>query len=185
MIKCIFYDCVGPLLIKNPGIKLEYHLTQIDQMCGSITNDKEFWKQVQSQFNLSPKDIDEVADQIAASYMKNDLMWEFHGKICDTYKTAIINNGTFTIFKKWIEKYEMSLYFDNFFNSARLGVCKPDKKIFEICAREMDVDLNDCVFIDDSQYNVEGAISAGMTGLCYNPADHQDFLTSFDYLLTR
>lgn len=182
-IKCIFYDCVGPLLIKNPDVYVSPQVAQIDQLCGSATNDKEFWSEIKKKFHLSLTDISGVVDEIARSYTRNEPMWEFHEKIRSKYKTAVINNGTYTIFKKWIEKYDMFNHFDNLFNSAKLGVRKPDKKIFEICTRQMDVKLSESVLIDDSQYNVDGAIAAGLFGIYYNPLKHSTFISEYSKIV--
>ncbi|MFI6290226.1 HAD family hydrolase [Nonomuraea sp. NPDC050790] len=51
------------------------------------------------------------------------------------------------------------------FYSGRLGLVKPDREIFELMARELDVPPQEIVFIDDRQLNVAGAARAGLTGL--------------------
>jgi len=182
-VKCIFYDCVGPLLIKNPKIKVGPLVVQIDQLCGSAVNDKEFWLDIKKKFNLTSDMVNKITDEIAESYVVNEPMWEFHRKIRTRYKTAVINNGTFTIFNRWIKKYKMMDSFDGLFNSAKLGVRKPDKQIFDICTNEMGVSLAESVLLDDSQYNVDGAISAGMLGVYYQPSRHSEFEANIKKLL--
>ncbi|QYC41105.1 Alpha-D-glucose-1-phosphate phosphatase YihX [Nonomuraea coxensis DSM 45129] len=53
------------------------------------------------------------------------------------------------------------------FYSGRMGLVKPDRKIYDEVARELDADPADVVFIDDRPENVEGAERAGMTGLLF------------------
>jgi putative hydrolase of the HAD superfamily len=51
------------------------------------------------------------------------------------------------------------------FYSGRMGLLKPDRKIFDEVARELGADPSEIVFIDDRPENVEGAELAGMTGV--------------------
>lgn len=52
--------------------------------------------------------------------------------------------------------------FDVVFNSARLGVAKPDTEAFRTVANLLGVPVERCLFIDDTLPNVEGARGAGM-----------------------
>jgi putative hydrolase of the HAD superfamily len=52
--------------------------------------------------------------------------------------------------------------FDMVFNSARLGLAKPDTEAFRTVAKLLDVPVERCLFIDDTRPNVEGAREAGM-----------------------
>ncbi|MFC4008692.1 HAD family hydrolase [Nonomuraea purpurea] len=56
------------------------------------------------------------------------------------------------------------------FYSARMGLVKPDRKIYDEMARALDADPAQIVFIDDRQENVEGAQRAGMTGVRFTGA---------------
>ncbi len=57
------------------------------------------------------------------------------------------------------------------FYSARMGLVKPDRKIYEEVARELGADPADVVFVDDRPENVAGAEAAGMTGVHYTGVD--------------
>ncbi|MFF7736018.1 HAD-IA family hydrolase [Streptomyces sp. NPDC007984] len=66
---------------------------------------------------------------------------------------------------------------DHVVSSARVGVAKPDRKIFEIAAGQVGVAMNRCLFVDDRSENVEAATGLGMTGLHYRePADLREAL---------
>ncbi|MEV0375960.1 HAD-IA family hydrolase [Streptomyces sp. NPDC050636] len=61
---------------------------------------------------------------------------------------------------------------DHVVSSARVGVAKPDRKIYEIAAEQAGVASNRCLFVDDRLENIEAAIELGMTGVHYRePAD--------------
>ncbi|MGI5197375.1 HAD family hydrolase [Streptomyces sp. CA-288835] len=61
---------------------------------------------------------------------------------------------------------------DHVVSSARVGVAKPDRKIYEIAAERAGVAMERCLFVDDLPENVEAAVRLGMTGVHYRePAD--------------
>jgi putative hydrolase of the HAD superfamily len=50
-------------------------------------------------------------------------------------------------------------------SSARVGVAKPDRRIYEIAAELAGVAPERCLFVDDRLENVTAAIGLGMTGV--------------------
>lgn len=56
-------------------------------------------------------------------------------------------------------------------NSARVGVAKPDPRIFHIAAERAGARLDRCLLIDDTQVNVVAARSIGMTARHYRTID--------------
>jgi putative hydrolase of the HAD superfamily len=53
-------------------------------------------------------------------------------------------------------------------NSARVGVAKPDKRIFHVAAERMGVEPAACLHIDDLWPNVQGAREAGFQAIHYD-----------------
>ena len=49
--------------------------------------------------------------------------------------------------------------------SYKVGLTKPDIKIYEEAAKNVDTEIGKCLFIDDRAANVEGALSAGMQAI--------------------
>ncbi|MFE9630630.1 HAD family hydrolase [Streptomyces sp. NPDC006463] len=61
---------------------------------------------------------------------------------------------------------------DHVVSSARVGVAKPDRGIYEIAAGRAGAAPERCLFVDDRLENVEAAVALGMTGVHYRePAD--------------
>jgi FMN phosphatase YigB (HAD superfamily) len=46
--------------------------------------------------------------------------------------------------------------------SNEVGMIKPDPNIYLLAARRIDVEMDNILFLDDSQTNVDAAISSGM-----------------------
>lgn len=61
---------------------------------------------------------------------------------------------------------------DDVVNSSRVGIAKPDRRIYEIAAERAGATLDRCLFVDDRLENVDAAVALGMTGVLYrDPAD--------------
>lgn len=61
---------------------------------------------------------------------------------------------------------------DHVVSSARVGLVKPDPRIFALAADLAGVAAERCLFVDDTAENVEAAVAGGMTGVHYRePAD--------------
>ena len=56
---------------------------------------------------------------------------------------------------------------DHVINSARLGIAKPDPRIYEAAAATANVPPHHCLFVDDTEANVTTATNLGMTALHY------------------
>ena len=54
--------------------------------------------------------------------------------------------------------------------SAEEKISKPDPRIYRSTAERLGVEVVDCLFVDDSRVNVEGAEAVGMTGLLFEDA---------------
>jgi putative hydrolase of the HAD superfamily len=52
--------------------------------------------------------------------------------------------------------------FDVIFNTAEIGIAKPDPAVFHHVLGELEVSVDEAVFIDDLLENVEGARAAGL-----------------------
>jgi putative hydrolase of the HAD superfamily len=76
-------------------------------------------------------------------------------------KVAMFSNAS-TRLEADLESCGLGQSFDAIFNSARLGVAKPDPEAFRTVAAALGTTPERCLFIDDTPPNVEGARAAGM-----------------------
>ncbi|MBP2705891.1 HAD-IA family hydrolase [Microbispora sp. RL4-1S] len=58
-------------------------------------------------------------------------------------------------------------FFDDVVSSARVGLAKPDPRIYQIAAERAGASPQRCLFVDDRAENVEAAVALGMTGVLY------------------
>jgi HAD superfamily hydrolase (TIGR01509 family) len=74
---------------------------------------------------------------------------------------AVLSNGT-TRLRRDLHALDLHDEFDLIFNTAELGVAKPDPRVFRLVLGQMGVAAHDALFIDDLAANVHGARSAGL-----------------------
>lgn len=84
--------------------------------------------------------------------------------------TAVLSNAT-TRFEDDLACLGLDEELDRVFNTARLGVAKPDPAVFERVAADLGLAPADVVFVDDLDVNVEGAERAGMTAIRFSGAE--------------
>jgi len=69
--------------------------------------------------------------------------------------------------------------FERVFVSAELGLLKPDAEVYRHIARELGIELEQMVFIDNKAINVDGATALGVTGHVFTDASGlREFLVS-------
>jgi putative hydrolase of the HAD superfamily len=78
----------------------------------------------------------------------------------------IVTNAMDTV-EEHLDRLGLTYFADDLVSSARVGVAKPDRRIYEIAADRAGADPARCLFIDDRAANVEAARALGMTGLHY------------------
>lgn len=84
-----------------------------------------------------------------------------------THRVAMISNSTLRLEQELLEPLGVHDIFEIVVNSARLGIAKPDTRIYHHAAEQMGVEPAACVHIDDLEPNIEGAIEAGFSAIHY------------------
>ncbi len=75
--------------------------------------------------------------------------------------TAVLTNGT-TRVESECERLGIPEHFDRFFNSARIGYAKPDRRVFEHAVAALSLQPEQCSFTDDSEFKLTGATEIGI-----------------------
>jgi HAD superfamily hydrolase (TIGR01509 family) len=87
-------------------------------------------------------------------------------KLKPKYKIGFLSNAgreeIEPIFRDKIDRL-----FDSTAVSYEVGVVKPDAQIFLVSAQRLGVEPEECLFVDDSMTNIDGANGVGMKTLFY------------------
>ncbi|MFF4249395.1 HAD-IA family hydrolase [Streptomyces sp. NPDC001822] len=97
------------------------------------------------------------ADQAAV-----DLIRKLRGKM----PVVLVTNATV-----WLDE-DLALLgltdlADHVVNSSHVGIAKPDPGIYRIAVERAGVPADRCLFVDDTQANIDAADTAGMTAVLY------------------
>lgn len=82
------------------------------------------------------------------------------------YRLGVLANSDGTVEKR-LQRHGVRDLFDDVVDSALVGLRKPDERIYVLAAARLHLSPSDCLFIDDKQANVDGAIAAGMRAARY------------------
>lgn len=132
---------------------------------------EEYWHDIFRYYGLE-YDVEKInrliqEDVLAWTHI-NDQMLHLMKKCRDkVHKMAVISNMTrdtlvyMNAHFKWLSLFDVLVY------SCDIGVNKPAKKIYDVCLKRLDIPAHECLFVDDSLENVQGAVNAGINGIHY------------------
>ena len=130
---------------------------------------QEYWTKILQHYDLVPNDyeIERLIQEDVSSWTHlNESMIEFIKQYSSGIpKLAVISNMTTDCLVTIKSQFEWFALFDELIFSCDVGVNKPEKEIYEICLRQLKVSPNECLFVDDSASNVNGALRVGMHGM--------------------
>jgi len=98
------------------------------------------------------------ANQPLLDYIKQNL--------APKYKLGIISNSSGGWLGSVLSESDANL-FEQIVLSGKIGLAKPQTEIFEHAAKELGVEPQQCVFVDDSPMHCLGAQDAGMQAILY------------------
>lgn len=137
-------------------------------------NEQAFLAQVQDR--LPTEELRELAADVMDDWWLDGL-WPMKGmsalvkdlleKGCRLY--VLSNCGVH--FRRFQYKIPHVQQFSGIMVSAEEKLVKPDPAIFLRLCEKFELKAEECVFVDDSQKNVDGALSVGMQGYCFADAD--------------
>lgn len=85
------------------------------------------------------------------------------------YRTLLLSNTDPERFGFVRRRFPEILFFDDYVLSYELKLLKPEPAIYLAAAAKAGCRPDECVFIDDMEENVRGAIAAGLAGIRYQP----------------
>ena len=100
----------------------------------------------------------------------------------DGYLTGLLTN-TFAEFQPTMQRDIDFALFDVIVESFAVGARKPERSIYEITARMLDVDHDQIVYLDDFDQNLDEPIALGWTTILVG--DQVDALRELDEVLAR
>jgi HAD superfamily hydrolase (TIGR01509 family) len=123
---------------------------RVQEMVGAAISYAEFYEMYADIFTPNPAAIDVLARSKAAGY-----------------RVLLLSNTDPERFAFVRRRFPEILFFDGYVLSYELKLLKPDPAIYLAAARHGSSEPAECVFIDDMEENVKGAVAAGLHGILY------------------
>lgn len=161
-IHAILFDLVG-VLMKVIDVPPDPVADEINRMIGSVTDDRQFKKEVQAKFMLTDAQFEKYLDKIVNRFEPFEPIWKMIPSLKKKYKLAVINNGTALTLTKFFTIFpEFATQFDEFISSAKEGVKKPDPEIYIRTCQKLNVQPKECLFMDNDKLNTDSAEVLGI-----------------------
>lgn len=185
-IEAILFDW-GGVLIDNPAPGLMAHCAEAlrvsvpdyqqahnrhsEPFQKGLIPEATFWQRVCTDLNRRLPEVPSLWGQaFRAVYSPRPDVFGWAGQLrTQGYKTALLSNTEQPAMEFFLElRYDV---FDAAVFSCAEGALKPEREVYEVAAHKIGVPLSQCVFIDDKQLFVDGAIQAGMKAVLYKNLD--------------
>jgi putative hydrolase of the HAD superfamily len=189
VIKAIIFDCFG--VIVGKGFPQTYRMAG-----GDPKNDRDFIVDLLGQanlgmitddlFNLSISNHLGISVQtwnevVKRAELPDNHLLNYIKELRKSYKTAVLSNSNRGVLARKIGDSWLSSCFDEVIVSAEVGIVKPDPRIYKIAAERLNVEMSECVFIDDQQTFIETGRGLGMKVILYK--DFIDFKHELEKLI--
>lgn len=92
------------------------------------------------------------------------------GELKPAYKIGLLSNTSHDVFQSIFSAEQYAL-FDAAIGSFSVGLTKPDPAMFVLMCRELDVEPEACVMVDDKSTHLLAAETMGMRGVLYQTAE--------------
>lgn len=141
------------------------HWNELDM--GLLTHDKakEIFK---NEIKDHDEEIDRFWDNIEYIVEEYDYAEELIRSIKYAgYKVYILSNYPVELANLHWPKFRFLKYADGKIISGFEKVVKPDVKIYKLLESKFNLDLAECLFVDDRQVNIDGAKNAGMKAVLF------------------
>jgi putative hydrolase of the HAD superfamily len=90
------------------------------------------------------------------------------------YKICALTNNTAILNRLLKKKFKIYHLFDNIFNSAEIGLSKPNPKFFKYVLKKLKAKPKGCLFIDNNPKNTKTAKNLGFYTITF--FNNRDFL---------
>jgi putative hydrolase of the HAD superfamily len=166
----------------DTGLFWELYNRYRDDLDQGVTLPREYWNLIARDAGVewSPAQLQQLWAADIRSWISVEpgtvqLLAELHA---GGTRVALLSNAGFD-FSDPFRHSPMAAYFEAMFVSAELGLIKPDPEIYRVTARELGIELEQMVFIDNKKINVDAATALGVTGHVFTTvAELRAFLES-------
>lgn len=172
MIRGIIFDCFGVLYHGSLGYLREITPPEKQQQLTDLSHSydygyidqSDYFEQVGLLLGRSATDVETICQQ---QHVRDDSLIDVAKTLRRSHKIALLSNVGRGFIEGLFTQQELDELFDVVVLSNEVGMAKPNQEIYQLAAQRLELSPNECVMIDDSSENIEGAVRAGMYGIVY------------------
>ncbi len=139
----------------------EWELAQV----GRISYD-EYWRRIGAALEFStPQEIADFRREYFSGDRLDDELVDVIKELRPHYRIGLLSNAPDRL-EAWLEEeWGIKHLFDAIVYSAKVGLAKPDQRVFHLVLEQLDVAPSEALFIDDFQRNIDAALTLGMRAI--------------------
>lgn len=178
MIKAIIFDFFGVIC---PDLYWGWLRKQIP----NLENQRDYFQKLSDQFDLgklsttqlikilsdkTSVEENKVIPFIEQSVQIDTEVAELIKSLKRNYKIGLLSNSNSEFIEGILKEHDLNDLFDSVVISQKVGFIKPQKEIFEIALKELNVASSEVLFVDDRESNTSAGEKLGIKGLVYKDA---------------
>ncbi len=202
-IKVIIFDAYGTLFDVNSaaekckekiGDKWEsfanyWRTTQLEYtwLRSLMKRHKDFWQVTEDsldksllEFKIDPNMRSELLNlyKILNTFPEvNEVLKNLKEK---KYKVSILSNGTPDLLDGLVKSNNLEKMFDDIFSIEKVGIYKPDAKVYDMPIKKYKVEKNEVAFLSANTWDVSGAGNFGFNAIWVNR--NENIFDKLDYI---
>jgi epoxide hydrolase-like predicted phosphatase len=145
----------------------EWELAQI----GALTYE-EYWNRVGATLGLStPQEIADFRRQYFSGDRVDQELVGLIEELRPRYKIGLLSNAPDKL-DTWLENdWGIVHLFDAIVYSGKVGMVKPDPRIYQLILERLEIQSAEALFVDDYPRNIDAALSLGMAAIRFTSTE--------------
>lgn len=178
-IKFIYIDIGDTIFVDNAelvgnalGVQKEIFRKALNEnrlaLYKGILSPLEFVGNLRNKLNISPKEAIKKWDMALSNFSPIEPMHKLAEDLKEKYKVGLLTNiflGHFEVFYNFGKIPHLS--YDAVVKSCDIGFAKPEKEIYEIATKKINVNPQEIFFIENKKEYVDAAINYGWKGFVF------------------
>lgn len=187
MIKVIIFDYYGVIANDAFWYKVKcleagkHKSAYIQKLSDEVNVDKISWQEF---CEAVAKDVNETVEVVMERYANHKVqpgIVEFIKSVGAKYRVVLLSNASAEQLLPVMSHLGLDKLFEKIFVSSNLRLMKPEPAAYLAVTKELGVTPQECLMIDDSKWNIQGAVALGMQGIVFE--DTKDCSSKLEALL--